>query len=275
MSMKNAKCLFWTISIGNNTAFLIGSMHLMRKDMHPLPDKFENAFSASSIIVFEASMEEAATPEFRQYIQSVGYYPPGETIWEHISQKTQKKLLKRLSEIEIPVSTAEKIRPWLLSTMMNKASDKEKDNPPQHALGIDAYYFNKAKQEGKALMFLEDAKDQADATAKMPPREQEFLLKDSMRKDAAKGEISLYETIDLWKNGKADELEFHYRKHHKKHMKIYQHVIINRNRRWLKKIEQMFQLGENLLIIVGAGHAGGPDGLVRLLTDKGYKVVQK
>ncbi len=58
-------------------------------------------------------------------------------------------------------------------------------------------------------------------------------------------------------------------------MKIYRHIIINRNRRWLRKIEELFQLGENVMIIVGGGHVGGPDGLVRLLTDKGYQIVQE
>ena len=44
-AIKDSKCFFWAIKIGNNTAFLVGSMHLMQEDMHPLPDKFENAFS--------------------------------------------------------------------------------------------------------------------------------------------------------------------------------------------------------------------------------------
>lgn len=37
----------------------------------------------------------------------------------------------------------------------------------------------------------------------------------------------------------------------------------------------MFQLGENVMIIIGVGHMGGPDGLVRLLTDKGYQIMQE
>jgi len=276
--MKDDKFFFWTIKNGNNTAFLIGSMHLMRKDMYPIPDKFENAFSVSPIIVFESNPDETKTPEFKQYVQSVGFYPPGETIWKDISPKTREKLLENLSEMQFPVNVAEKIRPWLLSTMVEGMSEddiEDDDSKLQHALGFDTYFLKRAKQEGKRLIFLEKGTEQVDCTAKMPASQQEFLLKDALRKELAEGEISLPEVIELWKNGEADTLEFHYRDHHKNQMKIYQSVIINRNRRWLREIEQLFRLGENLMIIVGGGHVGGPYGLVRLLAEKGYQVVQE
>ncbi len=273
--MKAGKYFFWTIKVGNHTAFLIGSMHLMRQDMHPLPDKFEHAFSVSPIIAFETNLEDANTHEFKQFVQSVGVYPPGETIWKHISSKTQKKLSKRLSEMQFPVDNAEKIRPWLLSNMLENTHADDHGSELRHELGLDAYFFEKAKQEGKTLMFLESAKDQVACTAELPASQQEFLLKDALRKEPMKGEIPLHDVLELWKNGEADRLEFHYRKHHKKHIKIYRHIIINRNRRWLRRIEQLFRIGENIMLIVGGGHVGGPDGLVRLLTDKGYRIVQE
>ncbi|MDM8522452.1 TraB/GumN family protein [Desulfococcaceae bacterium HSG8] len=272
-AVKDSKCFFWTIKIGNNTAFLVGSMHLMQEDMHPLPDKFENAFSVSTVIVFEANMEEANTYELRQYVQSLGFYPPGETIWRDISQDTREKLLEKLSEMQFPVKMAEKIRPWLLSNMLE---DKAEDYSEfRHTLGLDACFLKKARHEGKKFMFLESARDQVDCTAKMPASQQEFLLEDALRDELSEGEIPLNEVIELWKNGEADTLEFHYRDHHRKQMGIYQDIIINRNRRWLKKIEELFQLGENVMIIVGGGHMGGPDGLVRLLANKGYQIVQE
>ena len=149
-TMKDAKCFFWTIKLENNTAFLIGSMHLMRNDMHPLPDKFENAFSVSPNIVFEADLEGTDTNEIKQYVQSVGFYPPEETIWKNISQKTQKKLLETLSEIQFPVKVAEKIKPWLLSTMLEDKSEDDDEvdedvSKLQHALGLDDYFFQKSE----------------------------------------------------------------------------------------------------------------------------------
>ncbi|MEZ4528744.1 MAG: TraB/GumN family protein [Desulfobacterales bacterium] len=213
--------------MGDHTTFLIGSIHLMPKNMHPLPDKFEKAFSLSPIIVIETNPDDVTSHEVRQYVRSVGFYPHGETIWKNISAKMQKKLMQKLSEKQFPVHMAEKIRPWLLSTMLEDKEEEDSDSKMHHALGIDMYFFRKALQEGKTLMFLETAQDQIDCTAKLPPAQQEFLLKDALEKKLAKGEIPLHKVLELWKKGDADTLEFHYRNHHKKHMEIYRSVMVD------------------------------------------------
>ncbi len=274
--MKNRnRFFFWKITVGNNTSFLIGSMHLMEENMYPLPAKFEHAFSISPTIVFESNLDRANIHELMRYAQSIGLYPPGETIWKDISEETQEKLANKLSGMQFPVDMAEKIKPWLLSTMLEGTSENENDAGLQHDLGIDAYFFEKAQQERKTLMFLESAKEQVDCMASIPIEQQEFLLKDALQEEPMEEKIPFHEVIELWKNGDADRLEFHYRNRHKNHMKIYQHIIIERNRRWLRKIERFLKFGKNLMIIVGGGHVGGPDGLVRLLKNKGYQIVQE
>ncbi len=58
--------------MGNYTAFLLGSIHCMREEMYPLPATMEHAFSASSVIVFEADTEETRAPVFKRYVQARG-----------------------------------------------------------------------------------------------------------------------------------------------------------------------------------------------------------
>jgi len=89
------------------------------------------------------------------------------------------------------------------------------------------------------------------------------------------GEIPRDDVLELWNAGEADALEAQYRQHHTDQMAIYEQIVIHRNHRWIPIIEDLLQLGENVMIVVGGGHVGGPDGLVRLLADKGYHLVQK
>jgi len=44
----------WKISDGNNTAYLGGTIHILRESDYPLPDAFNNAFKKSDILVFES-----------------------------------------------------------------------------------------------------------------------------------------------------------------------------------------------------------------------------
>jgi hypothetical protein len=43
---------------------------------------------------------------------------------------------------------------------------------------------------------------------------------------------------------------------------------------WIPKIDRLLQSNETYFVIVGAGHLGGPDGLLALLRQRGYKVEQ-
>ncbi len=55
---------------------------------------------------------------------------------------------------------------------------------------------------------------------------------------------------------------------------IQERFINKRNRNWLPQIIGYLQAKEKTMIIVGAGHLVGKEGLVNLLQDKGYKVEQ-
>ena len=48
----------------------------------------------------------------------------------------------------------------------------------------------------------------------------------------------------------------------------------DRNERWLPKIQEWAQGNKNVLVVVGAGHLVGNNGLVELLRKKGLKVTQ-
>ena len=55
---------------------------------------------------------------------------------------------------------------------------------------------------------------------------------------------------------------------------VYQSLLVDRNRRWVPKIEACVQT-RRCFVVVGAAHLVGPDGLVALLTQRGYTVAQQ
>jgi uncharacterized protein YbaP (TraB family) len=55
---------------------------------------------------------------------------------------------------------------------------------------------------------------------------------------------------------------------------LYQRLLVDRNRNWLPKIEALFARRGRALVVVGAAHLVGPDGVVAMLKAKGYTVEQ-
>ena len=55
---------------------------------------------------------------------------------------------------------------------------------------------------------------------------------------------------------------------------IAEREITRRNHNWIPKIDNYLQASDKSFVVVGAGHMGGPDGLLALLRQRGYKIEQ-
>ncbi len=55
---------------------------------------------------------------------------------------------------------------------------------------------------------------------------------------------------------------------------MYQRLLVERNKNWMPKIEALFTRRGRALVVVGAAHLVGPDGLLAMLRSKGYIVEQ-
>lgn len=52
----------------------------------------------------------------------------------------------------------------------------------------------------------------------------------------------------------------------------YDALLVNRNARWIPKIEAMLDSPGTVFIAVGAGHLAGPDSVIEMLRTEGYEV---
>jgi hypothetical protein len=55
---------------------------------------------------------------------------------------------------------------------------------------------------------------------------------------------------------------------------LYALLIVNRNQKWLAKIENALGGNTNTMVIVGVAHLAGRGSVIDLLRKRGYKVVQ-
>ena len=55
---------------------------------------------------------------------------------------------------------------------------------------------------------------------------------------------------------------------------LYQRLLVDRNKNWLPKIEALFSRRGHALVVAGAAHLVGPDGVVEMLKARGYTVEQ-
>jgi len=97
----------------------------------------------------------------------------------------------------------------------------------------------------------------------------------STLKDIDKMESEFGELLKAWHTGDSEKLEKMLNEAMEEAPVIYKRLLTDRNRRWLTKIEELAHGKDNAIVIVGAGHLVGINGVVELLKKKGYKVAQQ
>jgi hypothetical protein len=61
----------------------------------------------------------------------------------------------------------------------------------------------------------------------------------------------------------------------KEYPDLHQKIIVDRNRRWLTQIETLIAQGHDAMVVVGAAHLVGQDGVIAMLKTRGYKLEQQ
>jgi uncharacterized protein YbaP (TraB family) len=80
--------------------------------------------------------------------------------------------------------------------------------------------------------------------------------------------------VKSWLSGDAAAVEDLLLASMKEYPEVYRKVVIDRNRRWLPILIKMLDQGETALVVVGAAHLVGEDGLIELLRRRGYTIEQ-
>ena len=81
----------WKIE-GKGTVYLLGSVHVLKKEHYPLAAPLEAAFDKSKIAVFEADPDALQKPEFAMKLMTQSALPAGQTLRDQLSPKLYQQL---------------------------------------------------------------------------------------------------------------------------------------------------------------------------------------
>jgi uncharacterized protein len=78
--------------------------------------------------------------------------------------------------------------------------------------------------------------------------------------------------INAWRRGDVETLNRILRESFQDFPSLARRLIDTRNQNWLPKIDGYLRSGQTYFVVVGAGHLGGPNGLLGLLKARGCKL---
>src|SRR5262245_34638438 len=267
-----ARSFVWKATGKTTTVYLGGSIHMLSKDAYPLNPVFEQAFTDSDLLVEEVNLAEMMGPEVQMQTLMRGMLPPSQTLEKVIAPATLTLLTAAAADIGAPIEALQRLKPWMIALTLEGLALHKLGFDPE--LGLDMHFFNLARKAGKPVQGLETVEYQISRFDDMTFEQQDRLLAESLREMNTE-KASVTKLTDAWKNGDAAAVERIVLADLKADQFLYQRLLVERNKNWLPKIEALFARKGRALVLVGAAHLVGPDGLVAMLKAKGYKVEQQ
>lgn len=255
--------LLWRITHDTiqDTSYIFGTMHMIEKEYYIYSDTLDSIASNVDVMIMEIG--EMPNPmEMLKYVM----LKEG-SIWDYFNDAEEDTLFAWIEKnASFPAETAkptfDKMKPFVLIqlTTMNQFKGE-----------TESYEMNfKALAESKniELAGLETVAMQMKIFDDLTMEEQAEMVMASIR-DEEKSAIELTKMQQTYQNQQIDSL---YMLVHSEGGTISEkenEFLSNRNKNWIPLI--IDQIGtKSAFIAVGAAHLGGPEGVIRLLVQKGY-----
>ena len=264
-----AESSVWVVKGAKAAVYLAGSCHVLRASDHPLPAEFEMAYANASRIIFEAPPDDLESPAYVQKLMAVAVYKDGTTLRQHLTPAVYAKALNFCKQRNYPFEQYQLFRPWMLSMMLALQEMARMGIEADH--GVDHYFHEKAKRDGKPVGGLETADEQLGFLSLMDGStgndQVNETIDDLLQLDAKIGDI-----LNAWRKGDEAGIEAFNLRELKNYPLLYAALIVDRNKKWVKKIEGLINGSQNIMVVVGVAHLAGRESVVALLRERGFKV---
>jgi uncharacterized protein YbaP (TraB family) len=256
---------------GENVMYLAGTMHLLNKSDYPLPSAFKQAYEASDTLVFETDVAAMNTPEVQQQSVAMLTYTDGGSLSDSLSKQTLSMLQAHLQSRQVPYESFKLLKPGLAGVMLSviELSKLGLTHP-----GVDMYYNTLAIGDGKAISWFEEPREQFAFLAKMGEQNSDEYIQYSLN-DIENLPASITTLKSVWRSGDLQQLEtVGITAWAQRYPEIYALILSERNNKWMKKLHVMLKDAKTEMVLVGALHLAGKDGLIEQLKKSGYAVSQ-
>ncbi len=257
----------WHIQTPANTVFLLGSVHALRAEDYPLPPPYMDAYGEADAVVVETrTIGQAAADEV---MRAIGQSRGGAPLDERLSPAELDRARELAEGLGYELAPLGRLDPWLAGMVVMQNELRKAGFEPQH--GVDAFFQRRADADGKPVLTLESPSEQINMLRELPDALQSDFLLQALEEAANLGE-ELAELVEAWQAGDRETVRRLVRDELEPYPRLRERLVLERNRSWLPRIESFVGDDRDYLVIVGAAHLLGEQGVLALLREEGYRV---
>ncbi len=261
----------WQINGASNRIYLLGSVHVLRQQDHPIPTAIEKAYQDAEILIMEIDVDDLDPIEMAGMVNELGVIKDGSTLQEIMGPSLYEEAADYASQLDIPFLMLAQTEPWLAAITIEQMMLLRIGFNPEY--GIEFHLSAMAGEDSKEILGLESVREQLEFLDKLSLSAQRSLLIQTLR-ESLNIEENLDLLIDAWRHGDIDFLEEYLLAEMQRYPELYKTLVVDRNEAWVEQIRNLIGEQDDYLIVVGTLHLVGEDGLPALLSKIGITTDQ-
>ena len=264
--------LLWRVSTaGAAPNYLLGSVHVGRPDMYPLPAEVLEAYACGEALVVEADIVAAEPGEIAAKTAALGLYRGGEGLEDTLTTEQWQVVTAAAERTRLSSALLQRQKPWLAYATLTMSAARVAGY--REALGVDRYFLEKAHRQGKPVLELEGLDRQLEALSGLAVGQQVSLLGHTAALIVA-GDLGVETLLSAWRRGDIDRLQELIESQFPPELApTYRALVVDRNLSMVQRLVELSQRRQDgFFVLVGAAHLPGRYGLLALLRERGYRI---
>lgn len=265
--------LLWKIS-GNGLkkpSYLFGTIHMIPKSDYQMTETMRVALDHIKQVAFEIDMKDMTNFKTQLGLMTKSFMAGGKTLKDLLPAEDYTFVKQKMSEKGLPSGMFERMKPMFLSMMFSTEEDGGPASNSGDMTSVEMELYGSAKKRGLETAGLETASYQMSIFDSIPYEAQAKMLVESLRGVNKDGENELEKMLEMYRKQDISAMQAMISDEPSGIGNFGDILLTNRNRNWIPVMGR-YMRAKPTLFAVGAGHLGGPLGVITLLRKEGFRV---
>jgi uncharacterized protein YbaP (TraB family) len=259
----------WVIRDHDSTIVIFGSVHMLPPGLDWRPQALDTALQQANDVWFELPLDATDSMAAAQIAATRGLLPAGERLSKKLSPLGRKRLEKAAPALNLSFPTLDRMRPWLAEVTLGVA--QLANGGANGSDGVERTLDQAAPASADRRAF-ETPEEQIAYFADTPEKDQIASLEDTLR-EMQDNPHAYPDLVKAWMEGDLKALETQGLKPMRRAAPaLYRRLVVERNTRWAETIAERLHGSGQTVVIVGAAHLIGQDGVPAMLRRRGIAV---
>lgn len=257
----------WRVQGPKAVHYLMGSVHFLPEDAYPLPAALEAAYAGTSELMLETDPGALETPEVQAKMLEKGLAANG--LQGEIPAPLYQKLQKQAEAMQVSGQMCDTFKPWFCALALETLQYQAEGIDP--SFGLDLHFYRRALEDNRPIRWFETPEQQIELFGGMSAAMSTQFLASTLD-ELADTQQEATALVKAWRMDDIATIESMMREMRTQFPETYERLFTIRNRAWIQPLVQTIDGATPTLVVVGAGHLIGSEGVVEMLKTKGYVV---